>query len=98
MEPEDAIIYPSPVPFIKVKGSHREIGRQIGEAARPLVEHSIQSAKVLVDLTYNHLQLDWNGANIQARKYLPFAQERYPQYVEEIIGIAEGANVSYDDL
>ena len=98
MEPEDAIIYQSPVPFIKVKGSHREIGRQIGESARPLVEHSIASAKVLVDLTYNHLQLDWNGANIQARKYLPFVQERYPQYVEEIIGIAEGANVSYDDL
>ncbi len=98
MEPEDAIVYPSPVPFIKVKGSHREIGRQIGEEARSLVEHSIESAKVLVGLTYNHLQLDWNGANIQGRKYLPFAQERYPQYVEEIIGIAEGANVSYDDL
>jgi len=25
-------------------------------------------------------------------------QERYPQYVDEMVGIAEGANVPFDDL
>jgi isopenicillin-N N-acyltransferase-like protein len=44
------------------------------------------------------LQLDWVGAEIQSRKYIPFAQERYPQYVEEMVGIAEGANVNFDDI
>jgi isopenicillin-N N-acyltransferase-like protein len=29
---------------------------------------------------------------------LPFAEERYPQYVDELRGIAEGANVSFDDV
>ena len=29
---------------------------------------------------------------------MPFAQERYPQYVDELIGISEGANVSLDEL
>jgi isopenicillin-N N-acyltransferase-like protein len=29
---------------------------------------------------------------------MPFAEERFPQYVEELNGIAEGANVSVDDL
>jgi hypothetical protein len=35
---------------------------------------------------------------IQARKYLPFAEERYPQYVEELRGISEGAGVNFYDL
>ena len=38
------------------------------------------------------------GAKIQAKKYIPFAQERYPQYIDELIGMAEGAGVSFDDL
>jgi isopenicillin-N N-acyltransferase-like protein len=35
---------------------------------------------------------------MQGRKYIPFAQERYPQYVEEMLGISEGANVDFDDV
>jgi isopenicillin-N N-acyltransferase-like protein len=42
--------------------------------------------------------LNWNGAQIQARKYIPFAEERYPQYIDEMEGIAEGAGVSFDDV
>jgi len=84
--------------LIHVKGSHREIGRQIGEAVRPLIEHSIHNARQLVESTYDNLQLTWDGAQIQARKYMPFAQERYPQYVDELMGMAEGANVNYTEL
>jgi isopenicillin-N N-acyltransferase-like protein len=29
---------------------------------------------------------------------MPFAQERYPKYVDELLGMAEGAGVSYEDL
>ncbi len=95
---DDAIVYPNPVPLVKVKGNHREIGRQIGEAMKPQVVHSIESAHKMVADAYGQLQLDWVGANIQSRKYLPFAQERYPKYVDEILGMSEGAGVSFDDL
>lgn len=91
-------VHPSPPPLIHVKGSHREVGRQIGEAVRPLIEHSIHNARALVESTYDNLQLTWDGAQIQARKYMPFAQERYPMYVEELMGMAEGANVNYTEL
>jgi isopenicillin-N N-acyltransferase-like protein len=74
------------------------MGQQIGEAARLQVQHSVDNAHILIDQSYNTLELTWAGANIQARKYLPFAEERYPQYVDELRGIAEGANVSFDDL
>jgi isopenicillin-N N-acyltransferase-like protein len=88
----------SPIPFIRAKGTHRQIGQQIGEAVAEQIRHSVESARKLIDETYSTLELDWDGALIQARKYLPFAQERYPQYVEEMIGTAEGASVSFDDL
>ena len=29
---------------------------------------------------------------------MPFVQERYPQYVEEMLEISEGANVPFDDV
>jgi isopenicillin-N N-acyltransferase-like protein len=74
------------------------MGRQIGQACAPQVQHSIENARVLLDSAYEKLELTWLGAQIQARKYMPFVQERYPQYVEELMGIAEGAAVSFDDL
>lgn len=86
------------LPLFSVSGSHREMGRQVGEAARSQITNSIENARKLLDDAYDTLQLDWVGALIQARKYLPFAEERYPQYVDEIRGMAEGANVSFDDL
>lgn len=92
------VTHQNPPPLIHVKGSHREVGRQIGEAVRPLIEHSIHNARTLVESTYDTLQLTWDGAQIQARKYMPFAQERYPQYVDELLGMAEGANVNYTEL
>jgi isopenicillin-N N-acyltransferase-like protein len=92
------IIHSEPPPMIKVKGTHREIGRQIGEACRKQVKHGIENARVLIEQTRNVVELDWDGARIQASKYIPFSQERYPQYVEEMEGIAEGAGVEIIDL
>jgi isopenicillin-N N-acyltransferase like protein len=94
----NTIIHHTPPPLIEVSGTHRAMGQQIGEACREQVQHSVENAHVLIDQSYNTLELTWAGANIQARKYLPFAEERYSQYVDELRGIAEGANVSFDDL
>jgi isopenicillin-N N-acyltransferase-like protein len=90
--------HPEPPPLIRVSGTHREMGRQIGEACRPQIEHSVQNARILLESAYEQLELTWEGAIIQSRKYMPFAQERFPQYVDELVGIAEGANVTPDDI
>jgi isopenicillin-N N-acyltransferase-like protein len=74
------------------------MGRQFGEATAVQVRHSIENARALIDSTYSVLELDWEGAQIQARKYIPFVQEWYPQYVEELLGIAEGAQVPFEDI
>lgn len=96
--PFEVPIHSTPPPLLRVSGTHREMGQQIGESRRENVQHSIENARKLLDEAYRELELTWDGAQIQARKYLPFAQERYPQYVEEMQGIAEGAKVPFEDL
>ncbi len=96
--PTNTTIHDQPPPLLKVKGTHREIGRQIGEAFREGVRSSLETAHNLIDSAYTTLELTWDGAKIQARKYMPFAQEIYPMYVEEMQGIAEGAAVDFDDV
>ncbi|HET7143597.1 MAG TPA: C45 family peptidase [Anaerolineales bacterium] len=88
----------TPPPIIEISGTHREMGRQIGEATREQVQHSVANARMLIDDAYGSLELTWQGAQIQSRKYLPFAEERYPQYVDEMRGVADGANVPFDDI
>ena len=92
------IVHQTPPPMIKVSGTHRKIGQQIGEEFQKQVKHSLENARSLIESTYNVLELNWDGAQNQARKYMPFAQELYPQYVDEMAGIAEGAGVDVDDI
>jgi len=94
----DTVVHNAPPPLIEVAGSNRAMGQQIGEARREQVRHSVENAHKMIDQSYGTLELTWDGAKIQARKYLPFAEERYAPYVDEIHGIAEGAGVSFDDL
>ena len=88
----------NPIPLIRVEGTHREIGRQVGESFTEQIRHHIQNARTLIEGSYELLALNWAGAQIQARKYVPYAQERYPQYVEEMEGIAEGAGIQFSDV
>jgi isopenicillin-N N-acyltransferase-like protein len=98
MLPTNVIKHTSPPPLVYASGSHLEIGRQIGEATASLVRHSLQNAHGVIENTFEYLSLTWEGARIQASKYMPFAQERYPQYIDEMKGIAEGAGVEFIDL
>ncbi len=91
-------VHNAPPPLIEVSGTHGEVGRQIGEARRAQIQHSIANARILIDQSFDQLELTWEGAQIQARKYVPFVEERYPQYIDEMQGIADGANVDFDDV
>jgi len=98
VEIPNAPIHNTPPPLIQVAGTHSEMGRQIGEARRAQIQHSIVDARVLLEQSYDQLELTWEGAQIQARKYLPFVEERYPQYLDELRGVAEGSNEAFDDV
>ena len=84
------------IPMIEIHGSHYQMGCQYGEACRDQIAHSIESARQLLADAYSNLQLTWESAAIQARKYLPFAEERFPRYVEEMKGIADGSGLDFN--
>jgi len=97
-DPLNTPIHAKPPPLVRISGTHREMGRQFGEASKKQVEHSLENARSLLASAYADIALTWEGAQTQARKFMPFSQERYPQYVEEMMGLAEGAGVAFEDL
>ncbi len=88
---------PNHPPFIHASGSHREVGRTIGRTMGDLIRQQVAVYQELIeqDTTIN---ISWQQAVLQARKYLPFAEEFYPQYVEELYGIVEGSGADFGDV
>ena len=98
MDEVTAMSHSKPAPIVTVQGTHTSIGQQIGEAQRSAIKHSIENARILVESIQDVLHLSWEGAKNQASKYLPFVQERYPQYLDELLGLAAGSNVTLHEL
>ncbi len=83
------------LPLIEIRGSPMERGRHQGEGAR---------AQILLALTRycevipKAIDLSWEAAQRQARKFLPYAEEAFPQFVAELRGIAAGAQVPFEEV
>ena len=83
------------IPLIEARGTHREVGRQIGEATRDLI------AKGLATYQERFLVLagfGYDEALERSHGYLRVAEDYVPQAVDQLRGLAEGANASFDDL
>ena len=84
-----------PLPIVQAKGTYREIGRQIGEAARAQIRRSV---------AYYETNIEWLAAMSFAEAeraslaLLPFAEHDLPQHVEELQGLAEGSGVPFAKL
>ncbi|RPI30174.1 MAG: hypothetical protein EHM52_03745 [Actinomycetota bacterium] len=83
------------VPFdlLEVAGSYREIGRQIGEGARSLIERRVALFEADFERFTGGISL--STAEALTRPLLAAAERRLPQYVEELRGLAEGAAVPF---
>ena len=86
------------VPFVHVRasGSYREIGRQIGEAARRQIDASL--AFYREQFAAMSGGLSFVAAEQRAAAYLRHARAWLPQYVEEIEGMAEGSGQRFAEL
>lgn len=89
---------PKSMPMVRVKGSHRAMGCQIGEAMAPQIHRMLESYRMHFRTAFDELGLTWEDAILQTRKYFPFAQEYTPQYIDELEGMAEGSGTDIDDL
>jgi isopenicillin-N N-acyltransferase like protein len=85
-----------PFVYVRAKGSYREIGRQVGEAARPQTEASL--AFFADNFAAMSGGLSFDAAIRLADAYLPYARRCVPDAVDELEGMAEGAGVSFAAL
>lgn len=81
------------LPLIEARGSHREVGRQVGQACR---------AQITATLAYLRKALPsgqtWLEMLGESKRYLEFSRAVYPRYVDELEGLAEGADVPFDEI
>jgi isopenicillin-N N-acyltransferase-like protein len=82
-----------PIPVIEVRGSHREVGWQIGERMRPTLQRMLP--RLREDLVTG---VTWEDMLQQGRTYLAHSRAVYPRYVDELEGIAEGADLPFEEL
>jgi len=82
-------------PVIEASGSHHEVGRQIGEAARDLVAQGLAAYEDRFPLLAGFSLAEAVG---RARAYLRPAEAYVPGAVEQLRGLAEGANTSFERL
>jgi isopenicillin-N N-acyltransferase like protein len=82
-----------PLPLIEARGTYREVGRQIGEQCRDRIQTMFTGLRD--DLPKG---ATWQAMLEQSKAYLECSRAVYPQYIEELEGIAEGAQVPFEEV
>jgi len=84
-----------PFPHIAARGSHRELGRAVGEGAREQIAAAIafyeEHFVAMAGITFAE-------AERQSLGYLPYVRRYLPQYVDELEGMAEAAGLPFVKL
>jgi len=83
-----------PFPLIEISGPPRERGRQYGQKAAGRIKKG--TTHYFAQL--KELSLDAKGVAALVRDYLPVIEAFEPSYIEEMRGIAEGADVPFEDI
>ncbi|TYL94740.1 acyl-CoA--6-aminopenicillanic acid acyltransferase [Bradyrhizobium rifense] len=83
-----------PFPLIEISGPPRERGRQYGQKAVARIKKG--TSHYFTQL--KELSLDAKGVAALVRDYLPVIEAFEPNYIEEMRGIAEGADVPFEDI
>ena len=83
-----------PFPLIEISGPPHERGRQYGQKAAGRIKKG--TSHYFAQL--KELSLDANGVAELVRDYLPVIESFEPSYIEEMRGIAAGADVPFEDV
>jgi len=81
------------IPVVEARGTHHEVGIQIGRACQTGIRHTLAGLRDDLPKGVAREQMLQQSA-----RYLEFSREVYPQYVEELEGIAAGADVPFDEV
>jgi isopenicillin-N N-acyltransferase-like protein len=81
--------------IIEASGTHREVGRQIGEAGRDIIVWGVDAYASRFE---GLAGFGFSEAVERARGYLKVAEDYVPQAVDQLRGLAEAANVPFEQL
>lgn len=77
------------VPVIHVKGSHYEVGYQIGTQLKKNLLQEVAEMKA---------DPDWKKVRAEAELFLAYSRKYLPEYVAEVQGAADAAGLELEDL
>jgi len=77
-------------PYLEIKGTHYEIGHAIGEMFRGKIQETIEDRQKIIP----HYQL----YRTKSEKYAKAAKNQFPHLMDELKGIADGAQSAFIDL
>ncbi len=82
-----------PIPLLRIRGSYRQVGQQIGQQLRPQIQRKLAAwrQELLPGVS-------WREMVDRGRVYLAHSRAVYPQFVDELEGTAEGAGLPLDEL
>lgn len=81
------------IPVLRVAGSHRQVGEQIGRACQAQLLHSLERARANPPAG-----LGWGDMRAAAEPYLAATRQALPWVAEELAGVAAGAQIDLLDL
>jgi isopenicillin-N N-acyltransferase-like protein len=82
-----------PIPVVQVSGTHRQVGHQIGEAMGATLRPMVRRFREDMPRGGN-----WVDMLRQGRLYLEYSRGVYPEYIQELEGLAEATKVPLEEL
>lgn len=83
------------LPVVDASGKPFDMGKMLGRKCASKASAYRRSISASVK---HYTGADWPRAVSKAMDYLPYAEEFYPDFVEEIKGYSEGAKLSFGDV
>ncbi len=81
------------IPVLEVRGTHRQVGRLIGSNMKPVLRR--MATRLQTGLLPG---VEMDDMLRQSQLYLAHSRAVYPRYIEELEGIAEGADLSFEEV
>jgi isopenicillin-N N-acyltransferase-like protein len=83
------------VKTLNLKGSFKEIGRLHGKEGKQEVTQSLETYERLF---HGYSKINWAKAREQAMHHYDAVEKHDPDLIEEMVGLAEGAGVDFEDI
>ncbi len=82
-----------PIPVIVASGTYHEVGLQIGSQCKTQIQNMLSHLR-----TSPPPNKTWEQTIAQSKIFLAHSRAIYPHYIDELEGIAKGADVSFDEI